>query len=157
MAPVDEVGALDDGYTLERTTSDKVKEVISTELFMVIKALCKESRKAEDEGNESRVDGLYMSEVSFLHTLIVNRIGEYSTSLEVDQQMLANATNGGSGKREFMALQVRTGEKEILRHARAVMEAWLRARNEEAAGDNKKRKQPSSNGNGKSAKAQRTR
>ena len=150
MTPIDEIGVLDDGYPIERSDSHKLKDLIPTELLMVVKALCKQARAQEDKGeDEVRADGLYLSEVSFLHTVIVNRIAEYPTSLAQDLDILANSRNmpativGDSAKRRFrMALQVRIGEKEILDHVKTIAEQWIKARTDEMKDEGKKRKVP---------------
>lgn len=125
---------------------------------MVIKALCKQARTQEDKGeDEVRADGLYLSEVSFLHTVILNRIAEYPTSLAQDLEIVSTPRNvpakveGDSAKIYFiafeerrrrfgMALQVRIGEKEILDHLKTVAEQWIKARTNEMKDEGKKRK-----------------
>ena len=141
---------LEDGYVIERSESRKIRDLISTELLVVIKALQKEARAQEQKGEEEpRVDGLYISEVSFLQTVILNRLVDYPTSLDFDRQLLSGeagsveAERFASNKRLRMALEVRIGEKEILNHLNTVLEEWIRARYQQDPPETfKKRKQP---------------
>ena len=162
MAPLDEIGTLEDGYILERTESNKIKDIIPTELLMVVKAICKEARKKETVGSSvSRIDGLYPSEISFLHIILTNRIAEYTTTLEDDLTLLQSLSSNSDARdrRLRMAVEVRIGEKEILQYAKQVTEACIATKTEEIAAESKKRRASvgSENPKSKDGKALKTR
>ena len=111
---LDEIGVLDDGYNFPcPEPNDDLEAVLPGELHMVIRGLCSNPQVQKKAP-------ITIEEAALLSTIVTKKLSEYPTSLEEDQTLLAtslassNAPEGVSQRRYHMAIEVRTGEKEIL-------------------------------------------
>ncbi|KIV80513.1 hypothetical protein PV11_08008 [Exophiala sideris] len=118
---LDELGVLDDGYSIPRpdSTATKLEDIIPGQVHMLLRALCAHE---QDETPRKPKDSVSVPEAALLQSVLTKRLSEYSTTYSQDQTMLQSLQSGdnvipeGCNVRRFaMALQVRMGEKEILR------------------------------------------
>ena len=122
---LNELGLLQDGYTISRPTSGaQLDDVVPGDFHMLLTAFSSESNIAIEPRtiNTSRPSGWGFSETSLLSAVLTKRLTEYKTTLHEDKNILFQLQNGDlstvppaiSSTRYEMAVQVRKGEKEIL-------------------------------------------
>ncbi len=116
---LEELGVIDDGYAIPRPAKivDRLEDAIPGQVHMLLRALCGGTARNPKEA-------ITIQEVALLQSVLTKRLSEYGTSLKSDESTLnaLHAVNpdepmspsGHNLHRYIMALQVRTGEKEIL-------------------------------------------
>lgn len=127
---LDELGLLEDGYIIQRPSSDNASlvDAIPADFHMLLRALtCNLGNDASS--NEKRIqkgikENVTIEEASLLAAVCTKRLTDYSTSVEEDADLLrtlqasANLADSEipnvSPHRLKMAIEVRRGEKEIL-------------------------------------------
>lgn len=142
---------LEEGYDISRPTLDDIDLdlVCSPSLKLLIFLLTAPQTDLPPNIKPSKVEKLIARDEypSAWYTLFLAvleaRLAQYASSLEDDQQHLEVykhrlqsgmwLTNQQETKRKYMALSVRVGEKEILRHAIGVLKAKVPATNGAAA------------------------
>lgn len=117
---------------------------------MLITALCRPAEKFHSSKPSQHVKGsaLALSEASLLLTSILNRLGDYRTSVQEDLEILEKLKTkdsleipaGITRKRYEMAVQVRKGEKEILHQVLQLLRDFVDRHTRQMAGDSAKRK-----------------
>ncbi|KAI1607906.1 SET domain-containing protein 6 [Exophiala viscosa] len=117
---LDELGLLDDGYSIPRpdSTATKLEDVIPGQVHMLLRALCAHE---QDETPKKPKEAVSIGEAALLQSVLTKRLSEYSTTYSQDRATWESVKSGhhptpqGCIARRFaMALQVRMGEKEIL-------------------------------------------
>lgn len=162
---LDELGLLDDGYAIPRPASSVTdlsphddsddEDVIPAQLHMLLRALTSHD---QDKGwMKKPKDAVTIEEAALLQTALMKRLTEYSTTLDFDTELLRklddgtetleNITPQGTDpSRVFMALQVRSGEKEILHQLISLCQNHIQRKTEEIAriGSSKRKFTPDS-------------
>ena len=126
---LDEIGLLEDGYTIQCLPRGigKMVDVIPAELHMLVRALTcdlgNEASSHERKLCNGIKDDVSIEEASLLGAVCTKRLIDYFTSVEQDDELLRkldastspeSATANVSSHRMKMAVHVRKGEKEIL-------------------------------------------
>lgn len=141
---LEELDIIDDGYAIPRLAQDigntQLQDAIPGQLHMILRALC-----AHDKDNaalKKPKDALTMEEAALLQSALTKKLSEYSSTIEADQMVLARiqAESGDlhipsniSSRRLTMALQVRIGEKEILRDLISLSQNHIKRKSEDIA------------------------
>ena len=117
---------------------------------MLITAFCQPAEDFHPSKLSQNVkeSSLTLSEACLLFTSIMNRLGDYRSSLQEDSDVLEKLKykdnhqlpDGVSHKRYEMAVQVRKGEKEILQQVMQQLQAFMDGHTRQIAGDSAKRK-----------------
>lgn len=133
---LDELGIIDDGYTISLPATDleQLEDAIPGQIHMLLRALC-------DETTKGPKDPVTIKEAALLQSVLIKRLSEYGTSLQADKSalkaLLETPSNKaliptGCGERRYLcALQVRIGEKEILRRMISLCQSHIAAKTED--------------------------
>ncbi|KAK5076443.1 Ribosomal lysine N-methyltransferase 4 [Lithohypha guttulata] len=132
---------LENGFLLDREAGDPDEYGLCTtearftafpeELVSIISELVTrlesgEMRKKRLTGEEDKKRFVKNRTLTVLEAIVRKRMAEYETSVDVDDGLLLReASDGGVGRRLRMALNVRVGEKRLLREALDWTEAML--------------------------------
>lgn len=147
---LDEIGIVDDGYAFPRPSpGEELEDAVPGNIHMLLRALTTDPKtqklpKLKDES-------LSIEEAALLSAVATTKLAEYDTSLETDQTLLQQMQDhsqrhtpaGMSTKRYMSAVQVRAGEKEILRDLVMLCQQQLTTRTAEITSNDKKRKHDS--------------
>ncbi|KAL2399683.1 Ribosomal lysine N-methyltransferase 4 [Exophiala dermatitidis] len=144
-----ELGVLDDGYAITRPESDSqgLQDVLPGQVHMLLRALC--AREDDSKALKKPKDAVTIEEAVLLQAVLTKKLSEYATSYETDQAIWGalqsnppgfNVPAGCNPQRFSMALQVRMGEKQILRQLIALCQAHIKQKSEEVAAGASKRK-----------------
>ena len=142
---LDEIGIVDDGYSLPRPPKDaKLEEYLPGNVHMVLRGLCLNSSSTKMLTMKDS-ESISIEEAALLSAVATKKLSEYPTSVEDDELMwqrrLHDGTGGANlGKRMQLALQVRIGEKEILHALINLCQTHVAAKTKEIATNDKKRK-----------------
>ncbi|KAI5270799.1 hypothetical protein KEM52_005166, partial [Ascosphaera acerosa] len=126
---LDDLGLLDDSYPIPRSTKPSVSatKAIPPALAAVAHVLALPAEKAATlraRGKQPKPT-LGQAETRGLRRAIARRRADYAaTTLAADEQALAAAAPAPGG-REYLALKVRVGEKQVLAQAEAALQAHL--------------------------------
>ena len=136
---LDELGVLDDGYSIPRpdSTATKLEDIISGQVHMLLRALCAHE---QDETPKKPKETVSVQEAALLQSVLTKRLSEYGTTYSQDQaswESLQSGSNviphGCDARRFAMALQVRMGEKEILQQFIAFCQEHIEQKSVETA------------------------
>lgn len=140
---LDEIGLLDDGYAMPRPPdfAKKLEELIPGQVHMLLRALC--ASETDDTAMKTPKEAVTVEEAALLQAVIVKRLSEYGTTFESDRSCW-EATDrlvptGCEARRFSMALQVRMGEKLILRQLLTFCQIHIEQKSEEARAGSLKR------------------
>lgn len=134
---LEEIGLIEDAFVLGRPISDapKLHEVIPVDLRILIAAFCRPAGNFESSkiGAQLATSIIAIPEASLLLTSIINRLSDYATSLQEDNEILDGLKGGDESQiskaitlsRYQMAIQVRRGEKEILHQYLRLIQDFL--------------------------------
>ncbi|PGH32132.1 SET domain-containing protein 6 [[Emmonsia] crescens] len=140
LAFLEDLGVFDDGYSIPRLNpTTPLMEALSEELLIVLNILTMplEQFNQLKIKNKAPKPNLGVMEATLLAHAVQQTLGEYTTSLEKDEELLASFPNiqaptssTASVRRFKMALQVRKGEKEILLHLLAALGEFVTHQNQ---------------------------
>lgn len=148
ICALDELGLLEDGYVIQRPSSDSISmvDLISAELHMLLRALtCNLGN--DGSSNEKRIqkgikENLSIEEASLLASVCTKRLTNYPTSVDQDttrlqalQTSAISIDSNVSPYRLKMAIEVRKGEKEILHAVIGLCEDHITKRTSEIKHD----------------------
>lgn len=145
---LDELGLIDDGYAIPRPDhgTETLEDALPGQIHMLLRALC---ASENDKNVKKPKDVVTVEEAALLQGILTKKLSEYKTTLEADQKVLealhsdaetALIPTGCNALRYSMALQVRIGEKEILRQLMTLCQSHIKAKSEETAARSTKRK-----------------
>ncbi|EXJ85400.1 hypothetical protein A1O1_05764 [Capronia coronata CBS 617.96] len=146
---LDEIGLIDDGYSIPRPDPNvrRLEDTLSGQLHMLLRALCVHENDAK--AVKKPKDAVTIEEAALLQAVLTKKLSEYGTSHEADQAILdalhSNSTTSTvpaacDPRRYSMALQVRMGEKEVLRQLIILCQSHIKQKSEELAVGQSKRK-----------------
>ncbi|KAK5338275.1 Ribosomal lysine N-methyltransferase 4 [Exophiala xenobiotica] len=150
---LDELGIIDDGYSIPRPEPDvqNLGDAIPGHLHMLLRALC-----AHDEDNKAVKkprEPVTLEEAALLQAVLTKRLSEYKTTYEHDRSQLEKVQSESTGplapvhcnaRRYAMAVQVRMGEKEILRQLISLCQGHIKLMSEALAATKRKRSEVAS-------------
>ncbi|KAK5465414.1 Ribosomal lysine N-methyltransferase 4 [Exophiala xenobiotica] len=145
---LDELGIIDDGYSIPRPEPDvqNLGDAIPGHLHMLLRALC-----AHDEDNKAAKkprEPVTLEEAALLQAVLTKRLSEYKTTYEHDRCQLEKEQSElttpstpvhFNSRRYAMAVQVRMGEKEILRQLISLCQDHIKLMSEALAATKRKR------------------
>jgi SET domain-containing protein 6 len=160
------LGILDDGYCIPRPSpQDLLEDILPEELLALVKILTLSPEQLLEyrAKNKPPKPTLSPREAQLLLAAVQARTGQYPSTIEQDEATLKQISNSaelflsGSTRRKTMALQVRIGEKEILRQLSAMLSQFLAStqQNSDGSGAAKRTAQGDFEGQPGSAKAQK--
>ncbi|KAJ5107664.1 hypothetical protein N7456_004339 [Penicillium angulare] len=132
---LEENDLLDDGYVIPRPTANATLEtILPAELVVLLTTLTQspeefEQRRSKNKPPKPSMDA---NQAGLLYKTLQSKQAQYGTSLNEDINILTgllppNAPQAleGSARRHKMALQVRLGEKEVLRDVQTMLESLV--------------------------------
>ena len=145
---LDELGIIDDGYAIPRPDSvvQPLGDAIPGHLHMLLRALC-----AHDDDNKAMKkprEPVTLEEAALLQAVLTKRLSEYKTTYEHDHTQLEKVQPESTSpsipvrcnaRRYAMAVQVRMGEKDILRQLISLCQDHIKLMSEELAATKRKR------------------
>lgn len=162
---LEDLGLLDDGYIVPRPSAeDSLTDILPDELLALVKTLTltPEQLLQHRSKNKPPKPVLNLPEATLLQMVVQKRQTQYATTLEQDLEVLArlrqvemSGSLQGSSRRQKMAVEVRLGEKEILRRLSAMFSDFI-ANNAGQGGSSVKRNADNSPEHSRRAKSQRT-
>ncbi|EXJ79606.1 hypothetical protein A1O3_07885 [Capronia epimyces CBS 606.96] len=152
---LDELGLVDDGYVVHRPepNAQRLDDVLPGQLHMLLRALCTHDNDAR--AIKKPKDAITIEEAALLQAVLTKRLTEYSTSYEADQAICEALQSDSPStvvplschhRRYLMAVQVRMGEKEILRQWITLCQFHIKQKSEEMASGSSKRKYDATTG-----------
>lgn len=146
---LDELGLIDDGYAITRPEPDaqRLQDVLPAQIHMLLRALCTHENDAK--AIKKPKDAITIEEAALLQAVLTKKLTEYSTSYEADKAIMEALHSrspdsvvppGCDPQRFSMAVQVRMGEKEILRQLIALCQSYIKQKSDEMSAGPPKRK-----------------
>ena len=137
---LDELGLLDDGYAIPRPEQNikNFEDAIPGQLHMLLQALCTNGNYSE--AIRKPKNAVTIEEAALLQAVLTKKLSEYGTSYGADEAIWktlqsepksAPIPTGCNAHRYIMALQVRMGEKEILRQLIQLCQAHIQQKSDE--------------------------
>ncbi|KAJ5933505.1 hypothetical protein N7454_005834 [Penicillium verhagenii] len=130
---LDENDLLEDGYVIPKPIANaKLEDILPAELVVLLTTLTQSPEEFEQRRSKNRPSkpAMETSQAGLLYKILQSKQAQYATSLEQDMNILSgllppNAPPAleGSARRHKMALQVRIGEKEVLRTVLSMLES----------------------------------
>lgn len=162
---LEDLEILEDGYCIPRPSSEEpLADLLPDELLALLKTLTltPDQLKQLKSKNKPPKPTFTLSEAQLLLEVVQKRATQYSTSIEQDEEILSrfremevSAPLEGSPRRQKMAVQVRLGEKEILRQLSTMLSDYIsNAKQNGEGGSSAKRNAPG--GDSRKAKIQKT-
>ncbi|KAL1980304.1 hypothetical protein VTN96DRAFT_4362 [Rasamsonia emersonii] len=162
---LEDLEILEDGYCIPRPSSEEpLADLLPDELLALLKTLTltPDQLKQLKSKNKAPKPAFTLPEAQLLMEVVQKRATQYSTSIEQDEEILSRfhemEVSGpleGSPRRQKMAVQVRLGEKEILRQLSAMLSDYIsNAKQNGEGGPSAKRNAP--DGDSRKAKIQKT-
>ncbi len=154
---LNEIGIMDDGYSLPRPPTDtRLEKYLPGNVHMILRGLCLDD-SAVKMPKYSDTESITIEEAALLSAVATKKLSQYDTSLESDKWLSSSLSRNGSGgvlvtKHTDMALQVRIGEKEILHALVNLCHSHIAERTRELATNGRKRKTNSMTATKKAAK-----
>ena len=142
---LDEIGILDDGYSLQRPPKDaKLDQCLPGNIHMLLRGLCLDANSTKVLQQRSQ-EPISVQEAALLAAAATKRLSEYETSLQSDVSLFRSLNRNDAGgvvvtKHMDMALQVRIGEKEILHDLINLCHTHIAEKNKKFSFSDKKRK-----------------
>jgi SET domain-containing protein 6 len=162
---LDKLGVLDDGYAIPRPGPgdvQRLEDAVPEQLQLLLRGLC--AREAPDR--RPRPPTITAEEAALLQMVLLKRSAGYETGYELDQ-VIQEALRSGlalpnlsippdcDAHRLSMALQVRMGEKEILRQLILLTRTHIQQKAQESTAASSKRKHNDHSDRGPSKKTAR--
>ncbi|KAJ5628569.1 hypothetical protein N7490_010797 [Penicillium lividum] len=130
---LDEHDLIEDGYVIPRPAPNaKLEDILPAELVVLLTTLTQSPEEFEQRRSKNKPPkpSMEVSQAGLLYKVLQSKQARYATSLEQDYDSLSgflppNAPPAleGSARRHKMALQVRIGEKEVLRSVMTMLES----------------------------------
>lgn len=138
---LDEIGILDDGYSLQRPPKDAtLDQCLPENIHMLLRGLCLDVSTTKTPPQRSQ-EPISIQEAALLAAAATKKLSDYETSLQSDVSLFRNGSGGVVVTKHMdMALQVRIGEKEILHDFINLCHAHITEKNRKFSFNDKKRK-----------------
>jgi SET domain-containing protein 6 len=158
---------LEDGYCVPHPSpEDSLADILPDELLALLKTLTltPEQLLQQKSKNKPPKPAFALPEAQLLLATVQKRASQYPTSIEQDEEILNRLRNAelltpleGSPRRQKMAIQVRLGEKEIIRQLYAMLTDYIESANKNGEGSSSaKRNAPGDTDRPRKAKIQKT-
>lgn len=163
---LDDLGILDDGYCIPRPSpQDSLADIFPDELLALVKTLTLSPEQLLEQQSKNRPPKPTLSrrEAQLLLAAVQARTAQYPSTIEQDEATLKQLSNSteralaASIRRQRLAVQVRIGEKEILRQVSAMLSHYLATTEQSGDGNGaaKRTAQADFEGQPRSAKARK--
>lgn len=144
---LDEIGIIDDGYTITRPVAGaQLEEVVPGNVHMLLRGLTLDATASKTP--KARPDeSMSIKEVALLSAVATKKLAEYPTSVEQDRATVTSLKGSSPGqlrpdvslKRYLAAVEVRLGEKQILWDLIHLCQEFIAKATNAFAGDRKRK------------------